>query len=146
MMSIWVDDGVMVGPDDEVESVMSYLETKYEIKRLGEVSNFLSMSFKRDPVDGSISISSEKYVRELSVKTNMTDADLNMNVPMSPGLVLDAESPPLDSSDNWYATLVGSLNYLACASRPDISFAVSALARFISRPTQLHMKVAREVF
>jgi hypothetical protein len=37
-----------------------------------------------------------------------------------------------------YLQMIGSLMYLASATRPDISFAVSKLSRFISNPGDDH--------
>jgi hypothetical protein len=38
----------------------------------------------------------------------------------------------------WYSQIIGSLMYLASATRPDISFAVSKLSRFVSNPRDDH--------
>ena len=37
-----------------------------------------------------------------------------------------------------YSPIIGSLVYLASATRPDISFAVSKLSRFVSNPSDDH--------
>ena len=37
-----------------------------------------------------------------------------------------------------YSQIIGSLMYLASATRPDISFAVSKLSRFVSNPGDDH--------
>ena len=41
--------------------------------------------------------------------------------------------------------MVGSLMYLACATRPDISFAVCKLSRFVSNPEDVHWHVVEQV-
>jgi hypothetical protein len=41
--------------------------------------------------------------------------------------------------DQWrYSQIIGSLMYLASATRPDISFAMSKLSRFVSNPEDDH--------
>ncbi len=42
--------------------------------------------------------------------------------------------------------MVGSLLYLASWTRPDISFAVSELSRFVSNPGKPHLEAAKRVF
>ena len=44
-----------------------------------------------------------------------------------------------------YRNMVGSLLYLACWTRPDISFAVSELSRFVSSPGQKHMAAVKHL-
>jgi hypothetical protein len=44
-----------------------------------------------------------------------------------------------------YQAVVGSVMYPAVATRPDISYAVAALSRYISRPFTSHMTAAKRV-
>jgi hypothetical protein len=45
-----------------------------------------------------------------------------------------------------YATLIGSLMYLAIASRPDIAYSVNKLAQFTSAPKPKHWTAVKRVF
>ena len=52
----------------------------------------------------------------------------------------------LDSAEHGlYRTMVGCLLYLSCWSRPDISFAVSELSRFVSEPCHQHMVAVKHL-
>ena len=44
-----------------------------------------------------------------------------------------------------YSVLVGSLLYLSCHTRPDISFAVGVLARIVESPSLMHWKAGKLV-
>jgi hypothetical protein len=44
-----------------------------------------------------------------------------------------------------YSQIIGSLMYLASATRPDISFAVSKLSRFVSNPRDTHWSALERV-
>ena len=44
-----------------------------------------------------------------------------------------------------YRGLIGSLNYLANTSRPDITFVVRSLSRFVQNPGKLHWNQAKHV-
>ena len=51
----------------------------------------------------------------------------------------------MDLSTSWFAELVKGLMYLATHSRPDISHAVRALARYMANPTLEHWAAAQTV-
>ena len=43
---------------------------------------------------------------------------------------------PLEGEDiTWYRSMIGALNYYSCATRYDISYAVSRLSQFSNKPT-----------
>ena len=44
-----------------------------------------------------------------------------------------------------YRALIGSLLYLSCHSRPDTSFAVDVLARFVENPTRIDWKAGKRI-
>ena len=44
-----------------------------------------------------------------------------------------------------YSSLVGALNWLACMTRPDISYIVSRLSKYLARPTKDYIYAARRV-
>ncbi|KNZ47370.1 uncharacterized protein VP01_6457g1 [Puccinia sorghi] len=85
--------------------------------------------------DGSVTVSSESVMRffqhELESKLKNTwDGKVHLIVGIKPDE--DVVNP------NGYLSIVGSLNYLAIATRPDLSFAVGFLSRFSKSPTTHH--------
>ena len=44
-----------------------------------------------------------------------------------------------------YQSAVGSLLYLSCWTRPDVTFAVSSVARFCSKPTKQHWTAVKRI-
>jgi len=65
--------------------------------------------------------------------------------PMASGVKLAKTGKDLVPEGNRDAALVGSLLYLSTMTRPDISFAVGVLSRFMSCPEQAHMRAAKGV-
>jgi len=49
----------------------------------------------------------------------------------------DGMSKSVDKS--YYQSLVGSLSYIALATRPDIQYAVSTVAKYNANPDQSHL-------
>jgi hypothetical protein len=56
----------------------------------------------------------------------------------------EAETDP--NIEHGYAQLIGSLMYLALATRPDISYAVNRLAQFTSKPKPMHWTAVKRIF
>ena len=74
------------------------------------------------------------------------DTKQSSNVPMIPGAVTKhAMGSPVLPNNLQYSSLVGALIYLSTCTRPDIAYAVSALSRFTSKPTQAHWNAAQRV-
>ena len=44
-----------------------------------------------------------------------------------------------------YASIIGLLIYGQTMTRPDLSFAISVASRYMSNPTEQHMKIARQI-
>ena len=57
-------------------------------------------------------------------------------------LTKKGEEPLVDST--YFKQIVGSLRYLTC-TRPDISYAVGLISRFMESPNQYHMQVAKRI-
>jgi hypothetical protein len=72
-------------------------------------------------------------------KTVSTPMDLNIKLVKD-----DGYSKPVDVVQ--YQSMVGSLIYAAIATRPDIAYAVAALAKFNSSPTEAHLTAVKRVF
>jgi hypothetical protein len=61
-------------------------------------------------------------------------------------LVRKNQGDPKDAEDQLrYSQIIGSLMYLASATRPAISFAVSKLSRFVSNPEDVHRQALERV-
>jgi hypothetical protein len=69
-----------------------------------------------------------------------------VSTPMPTGFDLSSlnESPLLDDIQS-FQSIVGSLIYLANASRPDIQIAVGQLCKHMSAPRQAHLQAAKRV-
>lgn len=86
-----------------------------------------------------IHINQAQCVKDLLERFNMTDCR-PVATPMDPGLELSSRDCPqtpdekLKMKDKDYRALIGSLQYLSVATRPDITFAVSKLSRYLQNP------------
>jgi 1,2-phenylacetyl-CoA epoxidase PaaB subunit len=64
---------------------------------------------------------------------------------MVPQTVLNKEQADSNPTDKPFSSLVGALLYIAVSTRPDVSFAVNKLAKFLTRPAEQHWLAAVQV-
>ncbi|WZY75710.1 hypothetical protein YC2023_022094 [Brassica napus] len=110
--------------------------------------------YLNDYVTGSVMIDDEDEVHMVNmVEHNATDpstfeeAKENCNSvsnPMVPGSKMDMDEGGERVDETFYKQIIGSLMYIT-NTRPGLQFSVSLLSRFMSKPTQLHVQVAKRV-
>lgn len=138
---IHVDDCTLVTSSDGLMIKLKQdLSLQYEIVDLGEARWLLGFEIRRDRRVRILTLSQAGYINTLLKRFRMTDA-YTLSVPLDLfGFELTAEDRS-EMAARPYARLVGSLMYAAIGTRPDISFAVSLLARFMSDPAPVHWKL-----
>jgi hypothetical protein len=91
-----------------------------------------------------VHLSQKTYVDAVVNKYGLATA-IPRTLPMQPGLVLVKSKEKGDAGIPEYGSLVGALLFLSVCTRPDISFAVGKLAKFVSKPEPEHWKAAIEL-
>ena len=116
----------------------------FEARDMGPASFFLGMSIHRDRHARSITLGQSRLTGDLLEKYGMTECK-PLSTPLSPAAKLTKEGESLDTASFPYSQLIGSLMYLSVCTRPDISQAVGALARYMAYPTTTHWQAAKGV-
>ena len=70
------------------------------------------------------------------------DIEQTGTIPMKTNVKLIKEGAPLDIDTFPYNELIGSMLYLSTSTRPDISYAIGVLSRYVSCPTTDHWNAA----
>ena len=116
---------------------------KYEIRSLGELEVFCGTKVHRDRINGAIWLSQSSYIDKIAHKYSCPKP---FNRPPSTPLPLEellpSSEPKNDANTHRYAQLVGSIGYVAGATRPDVAKAHSKLAEFLINPSQHHIDAA----
>jgi hypothetical protein len=144
-VSIYVDGINYFSVSDKVERKFeSLLSTIGEVDFMGQVSHFLGIEFswKFHPDENlSVSLTQQSFVETLLESLNLSNLSTSSYTsPYRSGLVIDSIPPQEMSSTDRdklrlaYQSLVGSLNWLAHTTRPDLSTVVSLLAQHQSQP------------
>ena len=123
------------------------------MKDLGEPKSFLGMTIQRNRKDKNTIIHQADYTEKVLVKFNMSDSK-PQSTPMvtrqvdhrNKKIKLDAEIESTEIKKVPYREAIGSLMYLANATRPDIAFAVNYVARKQLNTTEDDWSDVKSVF
>ena len=110
---------------------------------LREPSKIVGIEINKDPQ--AITISQKLYIQSILKCENMDRAN-PVGMPLDPNGVLEPnpDGEPGDRS-NSYARLLGELQFLANATRPDIAFAVNRLASYTANPSLQHASALKRI-
>lgn len=157
LMVVWVDDCILATSTTAVRSrFVADLNKRFPITDNGELTWVLGVSVKRERRSHVLMLSQQLYIADL-LKTHAPHAPTTsrrFDSPMSDDMPLDSNQCPADGSPEHarmlskhesYMSVVGALLWLAAFTRPDITYAVSVLARFVSNPAEAHFVAMQRV-
>ena len=120
------------------------------MKDMGPAKYIVGLEIYRDRSRRTLYINQHKYALDVLKQFNMENCKLVLT-PLDPSCHLSKDLCS-QSQENIeamrsvpYLTAVGSLNYLAIGTRPDIGHAVGELSQFNSNPGLGHWKVVQHV-
>ncbi|UYV73756.1 hypothetical protein LAZ67_11000764 [Cordylochernes scorpioides] len=126
LVAIYVDDLIIAAErEDTLISFKESMKKIFKIKDLGKINYCLGIRIQTEK-DGSISIDQEKYIEELLAKYRMKE--------------VKPISTPMDSNSK-----LTKISSIEVSTRPDISYAVSALGQFSNDPRRQHWNAAKRV-
>jgi hypothetical protein len=142
LLVLYVDDLLITGcSTSAIVAVKRILHDKFLMMDMGPLHFFLGLEISQDA--SGIKLSQAKYARDLLERFHMIDCKFSLT-PFLSGVKLEdgGETPLVDNT--LYRQLVGSLLYLT-HSRPDLSYAVGVVSRFMQEPHELHWKAAKRI-
>jgi transposase InsO family protein len=143
----WVDDFLIMAANRKTkEAFKAAISKQFKMRDLGPINQFLGMKITRDRVQRTLTLSSAQHIASMLERFGMADAKPTMSpLPVKTVLKAATSSEELLTAQYPYRAVVGSLNYVACWTRPDIAFAVSQVARFQEKPTMRHWQAAKHI-
>ena len=148
IIAVHVDDILISAGPLMMSAVKRTFAKEYEMKDLGVLSWYLGMKFTFAPDGSSVEISQKTFTEEILRQYRMDKANcvdtpaIQHSRPSKEGkkkpMKLDKQEEALDTWMNGhsYRGLIGSLQYLAAGTRPDISYAVGIAARAVASPSR----------
>jgi len=142
IVGIYVDDLIITGGDvDELQAFKDDMKARFQMSDLGALSYYLGIEVHQ--ACSGITISQERYALKLLERAGMLGCNPT-STPMEPRLKLLKESTaaPVDATN--YRSIVGGLRYLL-HTRPDLSFSVGYVSRFMEAPTEEHQAAVKRI-
>lgn len=138
---IYVDDALVISSSDQlIKEIIEYLKQAFQIKELN-LRYFVGMEIER--INNCIHIHQRNYIQQIIDKFGMNTANpastpADVNVIITKNLDENVVNFP-------YREAIGSLLFLSTVSRPDISFSVNVLSRYVNNPGQQHVNAVKRV-
>lgn len=146
---IWVDDFIFMHQRDETwQAFIQALRKKFNVPTVGDLVTFLGMSIRYDPSRHSMHLSQVNTINNLLERAGMSDAN-PVQTPCQSGTVFTKkdcpESPAPDRECAQYRSLVALANFISCWTRPDITFTVNKLCKYMSNPGEVHWQALKHL-
>ncbi len=144
IMTVWVDDLLLFASAEEAMTDMkSDIRSEWEVTDLGEPAKIVGIEITRK--ERSITISQERYIETILESEGMQRAN-PVAMPLDPNETLVPNPDGNEGSrSNSYARLLGELQFLANATRPDIAYAVNRLASYTANPSMQHTSALKRI-
>jgi len=151
LIPVYVNNIMIIGSSALVTSIASQLYDRF--KAAGQVPvpdtfQYLGMTITRNRKKRSITIDQIDYINRILDRFEMTDSRKRSN-PMEASYKPhalreeDGEKPYPDVSS--YQKAMGSLLYAALGTRPDITYATTALGRYAAKPSVSHWEAVKHL-
>ena len=108
------------------------------------VDRFLGIQIEHDINAGKLTVHQGSYIDSMVARYEC-EQEFHAFLPLPPSVQLSKDSADMGEllqDGNLYSSLVGSLNHLSPCTRPDISYAVSLLSRYLKCPRAAHWGAA----
>jgi hypothetical protein len=149
VLFVYVDDIVLMFRDqdsDEAENLITKLKDTYDTRDLGEMNQFLNLRILRDRQARKLWVCQDTYISKIAGQFNLNnDRSRAPQSPMQIDNLCPYEGTATADQIHLYQRKVGSINYAAVITRPDISRAAGKLAEFMLNPGPEHHQAVDQV-
>jgi hypothetical protein len=142
LVGVYVDDLVITDiKDAEVVAFKEEMKVTFQMSDLGLLSFYLGIELHQG--DSGITLRQTAYAKRVVELAGLTDCNPALT-PMEERLKLGRDSTTEEVDATQYRRLVGSLRYLT-HTRPDLTFSVGYISRFMQRPTTEHQQAVKRI-
>ena len=156
MLVIWVDDIICADASaDARDHFAAALAKRFDVEDKAALHWVLGISVHHDRGARTLRLSQQLYIEDTLRKfAPHIDVARRYDSPMADDIQLSHDQCPKPGSSEAaemapyrepYMSVVGALLWLAACTRPDLTFATSVLARFVSNPARVHYAALQRV-
>ncbi|KAK1417486.1 hypothetical protein QVD17_26615 [Tagetes erecta] len=139
---LYVDDIICTSSCSKmIDEFKQGMKETFEMTDVGKLKFFLGLEVTQ--TRNGIWLSQEKYAKTLVEKFGVHNSKEELT-PMNYNEKLQMNDGADKANEEQYRSLVGGLLYLT-HSRPDLTYAVSLVSRFLQSPSKIHMGAARRI-
>ena len=144
---LWVDDFVHMHETEEVfNKFMVGIRLKFTVPTVGSLTGFLGIEIIYDPAKRKLNMNQSSSIDVLLERAGMTDCNA-ASTPCVAGFIFTKGEPgaPDEKSIKEYRSLVAMANFISCWTRPDVTFTVNKLCKFMASPTDAHWSALKHL-
>ena len=142
---MYVDDLIAAMTSSQLfEDFQLVMNNTIVMKHLGNLHYYLGLQFERDK-EGISKVHQQKYIEQKLSEFRLNESK-GSNIPIDTGFLKRDMTDSEIANKDVYRKAIGSLQYLATNTRPDICIAVSILARRVENPKQDNWTEVKKIF
>lgn len=145
-MTIYIDDLHIFGPNkDNIIRFKAEISSAFKMTNDRRASYYLKMQIKW--LGQGIFLYQESYARQILQRYSLSHIK-PVKTPIEPAMkiIRNEEHQATDAFTKNYLSILGSINYLASKTRPDLAYMVSALGRVSACPEQEHLDAVTRAY
>jgi len=155
IIAIYVDDLLILGPNiSDIEALKLQFAERFQMKDLGSIGWYLGMHITRDRAERTLWINQSTYIKRAIELLGMSDCSptktpmhhrcqLKKNVYWKFKEWVEYQATPEEIGG--YQSIIGTLMWVACQTRPDIAYAVGKCSRYSANPTPDHDLAVKQI-
>ncbi|GAU29902.1 hypothetical protein TSUD_379930 [Trifolium subterraneum] len=142
IVSLYVDDLICTGNDlSMIHDFKESMKKNFAMTDLGKMKYFLGVEVTQS--EDGIFIHQHKYALEILKRFGMENCN-KVCSPIVPGCKLSKDENGSATDAKRFKQMVGCLMYLL-ATRPDLAYSICLVARFMERPTVMHIAAVKRI-
>ncbi len=155
IIAIYVDDLLILGPNVfDIKALKLQFAERFQMKDIGSIGWYLGTHITRDRIERTLWINQSAYIKRVIELLGMSNCNptktpihhscqLKRDVYRKSEKWIEYQATPEEIEG--YQSIIGTLMWIACQTRPDIAYAVGKCSRYSANPTPDHDLAVKQI-